>query len=127
MTSSNGKSGKPADFPWLIPYLTVQDADKALDFYVRAFGFEKRFTMPGPDGKTGHAEVKYKDVVVMFGPECSAGGHPAKAPASSGVSPPVGLFVYCEDVDAMCRRAEAAGARVQKPPADMFWGTGCVR
>jgi uncharacterized glyoxalase superfamily protein PhnB len=38
--------------PWLSPYLTVRDADAALDFYQRAFGFEKRCAFPGPDGRT---------------------------------------------------------------------------
>jgi uncharacterized glyoxalase superfamily protein PhnB len=114
-------NGKPANFPWLVPYLTVKDADQSLDFYQRAFGFEKRFTMPGPDGKTAHAEAGYKDVVVMFGPECANGGS-GKAPATSGVKPAVGLYVYCDDVDALCKRAEAAGAKVERTPVDMFWG-----
>ena len=111
---------KPADSPWMVPYLTVGDADKALDFYQRAFGFEKHFAMPGPDGKTAHAEMNYKEVRVMFGPECPE--RQTRSPASSGIAPPIGLFLYCEDVDAMCKRAEAAGARVQKQPEDMFWG-----
>jgi uncharacterized glyoxalase superfamily protein PhnB len=105
---------------WLSPYLTVKDADKALDFYQRAFGFEKKNTMPGPDGKTGHAEMTWKDIVIMFGPECPTSQ--SKAPVTSGIVPPVALFVYCEDVDALCTRASAAGAKVVMPPQDMFWG-----
>ena len=51
-----------------------KDADRALDFYARAFGFAKKEAMPGPDGKTMHAEMTYKDAVVMFGPEGTFGG-----------------------------------------------------
>jgi uncharacterized glyoxalase superfamily protein PhnB len=107
--------------PWLSPYLTVKDADAALDFYQRAFGFVKRMAMPGPDGKTGHAEMNYRDAVIMMGPEMGPGGD-CKAPATLGINSPVHLFVYCEDVDALFARATAAGARAVLPPQDMFWG-----
>ena len=113
---------RPAGMPWLTPYLTVKDPDAALDFYQRAFGFEKRFAMPGPDGRTAHAEIGYRDAVIMFGPECSATEKPAKSPATSGVPSPVGLFVYCDDVDALYARATKAGAKGGQPPQDMFWG-----
>ena len=115
------KKARPDDMPWLVPYLVVKDADKALDFYERAFGFARRNAMTGDDGKTTHAEVVYKDQVVMFAPE-GAYGSPARAPASLGATAAVTLYVYCEDVDALCRRAEAAGAAVAMAPADMFWG-----
>jgi uncharacterized glyoxalase superfamily protein PhnB len=105
----------------LIPYLTVKDADAALAFYQKAFVFEKRMTMPGPDGRTAHAEMSYKDQVIMFGPQ-GAPGNPSKTPASSGVESPVGLYLYCDDVDAMFKRATEAGAKAASPPADMFYG-----
>jgi uncharacterized glyoxalase superfamily protein PhnB len=103
-----------------MPYLTVRDADAALDFYQRAFGFEKRMAIPGPDGRTKHAEVVWKDAVIMFSPEQPT--CPGKAPATSGVAPPVGLYLYCDDVDALFARATAAGAKPVSPPQDMFWG-----
>ena len=67
------RSARPAGAPWLSPYLIVKDADAALDFYQRAFGFEKRMAMPGPDGRTRHAEVGWKDALIMFSPEPEAG------------------------------------------------------
>jgi uncharacterized glyoxalase superfamily protein PhnB len=112
---------KPADFPWMVPYLVVQDSDRALDFYAQAFGFAKKFALPGPDGKTGHAEMTYRDTVVMFSPEGS-NGCPVRCPASSGQAAPLSLYVYCDDVDALCRQAESAGATVDSRPTDMFWG-----
>jgi PhnB protein len=114
------RPAKPANMPWMLPCLTVKDADASAAFYEKAFGFEKRFTMPGPDGRTMHAEVAWRDAVVMLGPECPE--HTCKAPATTGVKPPNGLYVYCDDVDALFKRATAAGAKVESPPQDMFWG-----
>ena len=122
-------SDRPArapQMPWLSPYLVVKDADVALDFYQRAFGFKKKEAVPGPDGKTFHAEMTYNDAVIMFAPE-GAGGGPWKAPVTLGVPSPVGLYVYCADVDALCARAKQAGASVEAEPQDMFWGDRTCR
>jgi uncharacterized glyoxalase superfamily protein PhnB len=45
-------TGRPAGMPWVTPYLTVKDADAALAFYERAFGFTKRNAVPGQSGTT---------------------------------------------------------------------------
>jgi PhnB protein len=112
----------PQGTPWLSPYLTVKDSDTAIDFYQRAFGFEKRFSMPGPDGKTAHVEMRWRDAMIMFGPEQTRGECPSKAPATTGVASPVGMYVYCDDVDTLFARAVAAGAKVVSSPQDMFYG-----
>jgi PhnB protein len=114
------RPAKPKTMPWMMPCLTVKDADAAAAFYEKAFGFEKRFSMAGPDGRTMHAEVAWRDGLVMLGPENA--DHPCKSPATSGVRPSNSLYVYCDDVDALCKRAAAAGAAVESPPQDMFWG-----
>src|SRR6516165_4618421 len=114
------RPARPANMSWLSPYLTVRDADAALDFYHRAFGFEKQSAMAGPDGRTKHVEMTYQGQVLMFGPQCDNGGL-AKSPATSGVPSPVGLYLYCDDVDALYKRAAAAGAKAVSPPTDMFY------
>ncbi len=58
---------RPEGFPWLSPYLTVRDGDASLDFYQKAFGFEKRMAHAGPDGKTSHAEMTWRDSLFMLG------------------------------------------------------------
>jgi PhnB protein len=64
------RPAKPASASWVSPYLTtVRDADTALAFYQQAFGFEKRFSMPGPDGKTAHAELAWRDGMIMLARE----------------------------------------------------------
>jgi PhnB protein len=114
------RPAKPSGASWLSPYLTVKDVDAALDFYQRAFGFEKRMSMPGPDGRTMHAELIFRDIVILLGPEGNQ--CPSKAPVTTGIAPPIGLYLYCEDVDKLVARATAAGATAASPPQDMFWG-----
>jgi uncharacterized glyoxalase superfamily protein PhnB len=105
----------------MMPCLVVKDGDAALDFYQRAFGFEKRLAIPGPDGRLKHGEMAWQDTAFMFSPE-STEGCPAKSPATSGVPSPMGLYIYCNDVDALFARATAAGAKPVMPPQNMFWG-----
>ena len=104
------RPAKPADMSWVTPYLIVKDADAALAFYKKAFGFEEKTAMPGPDGKLMHAEVKWRDCVIMFGPEGPT--HPAKSPRTLGVRSPVGIYVYCDDVPATRTALAQAGVTV---------------
>jgi PhnB protein len=114
------RPGKPANTPWLSPALTVKDPDAAMAFYQKAFGFEKRMAVPGPDGRTMHVEMAWRDSMFMFGPE--GGQNKCQSPVTSGVRPAVSLYVYCDDVDGLFKRATAAGAKAETPPQDMFWG-----
>lgn len=109
----------PDGMTWVSAYLTVKDVDKMTDFYQKAFGFTKRFSMTGEGGKTTHAEVAHKDSTVMMGPESPDQG--SKSPKALGGSP-VTLYTYVEDVDALTRRARQAGATVVQETADQFWG-----
>lgn len=115
---------RPHNCPWLTPYLVVKDSDAAIAFYEKAFGFEKRMAMPSPDGKTGHAEMTYRDSLIMFGRVSSqpSSDCPYKPPAMTQVVSPISLYVYCDDVDALFARATAAGAKALKPPQDQFYG-----
>jgi uncharacterized glyoxalase superfamily protein PhnB len=113
---------RPPHMPWLSPYLTVKDADEALNFYQQAFGFQKRDAVKGPDGRTTHAEMTYRDAVIMFSPEGSFGDKVSKCPASLGLQSTTTLYLYCDDVDALCARARAAGVKVISEPQDAFWG-----
>jgi uncharacterized glyoxalase superfamily protein PhnB len=115
------ENGKPPQAPRLSPYLTVHSAEAALDFYGKAFGFSKREVMNGPDGRVQHAEMTFHESLIMFAPEGAFGGT-CKSPRTSGAEPPIGLYLYCADVDALFAQARAAGATVVKEPADMFWG-----
>ena len=101
------------------PYLIVNGAERALDFYKRAFGATELFRHRAPDGKVGHAEVRIGDTVIMIADEFP--DHDAHAPQKFGGSP-VSLHMYVEDVDAVAAKAIAAGAKVKRPVADQFYG-----
>ena len=99
--------------------LTVGNLERAYSFYQKAFGFQGRGLMPGPDGKPMHAELKFRESTLMLGPE-----NPAwqSATAKTLGNTPATLYVLVDDVDKVSAQATAAGATLLQPPADMFWG-----
>ena len=109
----------PEGYHTVTPYLCIRAAAKALDFYARAFGAQEKVRMPGPDGKVMHAEILIGDSMVMLGEENPAQN--AKSPEAFGGTP-VSIMLYVPDVDAVFKKATAAGAKADAPPADMFWG-----
>ena len=109
----------PAGYHTVTPYLTASDAAAAIDFYKAAFGAEETCRLTMPDGSIAHAEIKIGDSHVMLGQECPAWGN--KSPNSLGGTP-VGLCVYLPDVDAAFAQAVAAGAAVDRPVVDQFYG-----
>lgn len=109
----------PKGFTTVTPYLVIEGAGQAIDFYKRAFGAEEVTRMPGPDGNVMHAEIRIGGCMVMLGEACPERGHPgAKALKGS----PVSIMLYVDDSDAVVARAEKAGAKVTQPVTDMFWG-----
>jgi PhnB protein len=109
----------PAEYVGVTPYLAVNDAAAAIEFYKKGFGATELMRLPGPDGKIGHAEVKIGKAIVMLADEHPDAGH--VSPKTLGGST-VKLHMYVEDVDAFFESAVAAGARVLMPPADQFYG-----
>jgi PhnB protein len=109
----------PEGHPAVSPYLIVDGAARALEFYRKAFGAKELMRHAGPDGRIGHAEVKIGDSIVMLADEHPEVG--ACAPGTIGGSP-VKLHLYVTDVDAVARQAIAAGARVVRPVEDRFYG-----
>jgi len=109
----------PQGYHSVTPYLSVNDAARALDFYKRAFGAQEIMRMDAPGGKIGHAEIRIGDSVVMLADEMPGSG--CTAPQSLGGTT-AGLFIYVENVDAAFKQAVSAGAQVEMPLADMFWG-----
>lgn len=109
----------PPGYHTVTPYLTLSDAASAIDFYKQAFGATEIARMKGPAGKIGHAEIKIGDSVLMLADEWP--GNEARSPQSLGGST-VGIFLYVDNVDAVFETATKAGAKIQQPLADMFWG-----
>ena len=109
----------PEGYHTVTPYLIVKGGNAAIEFYKKAFGAKELFRIPGPDGKVGHAEIGVGDSVVMLADEHPEMG--AKSPQTIGGTP-VSILLYVEDVDAVVRQAVAAGAKIQRPVEDKFYG-----
>jgi PhnB protein len=109
----------PDGYHSLTPYMTVRDAARAIEFYKQAFGATEKGAMKGPDGKIMHAELRIGDSIFMLADEFPEFG--SLSPQSTGGAG-MGLHIYLEDVDSAFERAVKAGASVEMPVADMFWG-----
>jgi PhnB protein len=109
----------PEGYHTVTPYLSIQGATRALDFYKQAFGARVLVKLDGPDGKIGHAELQIGDSRIMLADEFPNMG--AKSPQTLGGSP-VSLLLYVEDVDTVYKQAVAAGAKEDRPVQDQFYG-----
>ena len=109
----------PHGYHTLTPFLTVRDAVRAIEFYKQAFGAKERDVAKGPDGKVMHAEIQIGDSIIMLTDEFPEFG--SLSPQSIGGSP-MGLHIYIENVDSAFDRAVKAGAQVEMPVMDQFWG-----
>jgi PhnB protein len=109
----------PQGYHAVTPYLVVDGAARALEFYRQVFGATERMRMPGPGGKIGHAEINIGDSVVMLADEHPEMG--ARGPRAFGGAA-VSLHLYVPDADATVKKAVAAGAKVVRPVEDKFYG-----
>jgi PhnB protein len=109
----------PEGYHTVTPYLTVEDAAAAIEYYKKAFGAKERVRMDAPGGTIGHAELEIGDSLVMLSDPMpqAATRPPSELGGTSG-----SIFLYVEDVDAVVRKAVDAGATVAMEVADQFWG-----
>lgn len=112
-------SANPSPPTGLLPHLIVRGGAAAIEFYRHAFGAELLFDLAMPDGRLGHAELSIGSARFMIADEF---------PEMQCVSPialqgtPVTLSVYVDDVDALTARALDAGATLEAPIKDEFYG-----
>ena len=109
----------PDGYHSITPYLIINGAARALEFYKKVFGATETLRFDGPDGTIAHAEVRIGDSMVMLADESEDMGF--RAPQSTGGSP-VGIMLYVDDVDRIFNRAVAEGASVKQPLEDKFYG-----
>jgi PhnB protein len=109
----------PEDYPRVTPYLYIEGASAAIDFYTKVLGATEVVRMDGPDGKVGHAELKIGDSVIMLADAFPDMG--SKSPKAYGGTP-VSLYVYVEDVDSVFAQAVGAGATEVRPVENQFYG-----
>jgi PhnB protein len=109
----------PDGFHSITPYLYIDGAAAAIEFYKKAFGAKVVVHMPNPDGKIGHAEIQIGDSHVMLADQNEQVG--AYGPKHYG-GVPGNLMIYVEDVDSVFKKAVDAGGIVKRPLADQFYG-----
>ena len=109
----------PDGYPRVIPYLVVDGASEAIDFYTQVLGAKERMRMGGPEGKVGHAELEIGDSVVMLADTFPEMG--IQDPKTIGGTP-VSIAVYVEDVDKTFAAGLAAGATEVEAVENKFYG-----
>jgi len=109
----------PPGYEAPVPYLIVQGAAAAIDYYKKAFGAKEVMRMEGPDGKIGHADLVVGGGHVMLADESPQMNH--RGPKSIGGTP-VSICVYVDDVDGVVNQAVAAGGTLTRPVEDQFYG-----
>jgi PhnB protein len=109
----------PDDYPRVMPYLVVDRAAAAIDFYTSVLGATERMRMAGPGDRVGHAELQIGTGVIMLADEFP--DMDIRGPKSIGGTP-VSLHVYVEDADSVFDRAVEAGAKALRPMENRFYG-----
>ena len=115
----------PDGYRAVTPYLCVDGANAAIDFYKKVFGARPRMRMDAPGGKIGHAELVIGDSVLMLAdeyPEIDFRGPKARG------GPSVTIHLYVKNVDETVARAVQNGATIKRPVKDEFYGdrTGAI-
>ncbi|MES3015576.1 MAG: VOC family protein [Pseudomonadota bacterium] len=106
------------------PYLRVEGAAKAIDFYTRAFGAVEKFRLSEPSGRIGHAELTLGPITLMLSeayPEFDL-----LAPTSGKVLG-ASIHLHVDDCDALAAHAVECGATLEMPPTDQFYGERSCR
>ncbi len=115
----------PEGYHSVTPYLIIDGATAALDYYKKVFGATEIMRFDAPGGKIGHAEIKIGDSPIMLADECPERGY--RSPKSFGGTP-VSMMLYVTDVDAVFKHAVAAGAKIEQAVTNQFYGdrTGTI-
>lgn len=109
----------PDGYHTVTPYLIVDGAAAAIEYYRKAFGASELLRMPDPQGRIGHAEIRIGDSVIMLADAHHEMGY--RGPRTLGGTS-VSILLYLADVDAAFERAISAGGKALRPVADQFYG-----
>jgi uncharacterized glyoxalase superfamily protein PhnB len=90
-----------------------RDAQSAIEWLCRAFGFEKHLVVPGEGGTIAHAELSFGNGMIMLGSvKKSEFDRLMKQPDEIGGAETQTAYVIVSDADALYARAKAAGAKI---------------
>lgn len=110
----------PPGYTSLTPFLCVDGAAAAIDFYGAVFGATVVEKMDGPDGTIAHAELDFGTGRLQLGDPAHAYG--IAAPSTDGDVVTHSVALYCGDVDGVVERARQAGATIREEPQDFATG-----
>lgn len=105
----------------IVPYLMIDGAAAALEFYKKAFGATERYRLEMPDGSIGHADILVNGATVYLADAPDDMEGDAANPGRLGGTS-VLLHQYVDDVDAVAARVVGAGATLIREPVDQFYG-----
>jgi uncharacterized glyoxalase superfamily protein PhnB len=108
----------PKDIPQVTPGLYYDDPRAALEWLEKAFGFKTRLAVTDGEDKVIHAETTCGTGVIQVSPT----GDLRRSPRALAGANTQGVCIYVDDVDALYRRARAAGARIWIDISDRDYG-----
>lgn len=106
----------------ITPYLIINHAVAAIEFYKKAFGAKEMMRMEDHNGKIAHAELQIGDSKIMLADECHDHDHNHSADSDHCHASAVGIHLYIKDVDAVIEKAISAGAMLNRPVENMYYG-----
>jgi PhnB protein len=116
-TTQTAATPHPEILGGIVPYLSLDGASRAAEFYVKAFSAREVFRYPTDDkGRTMHIHLYVNGGSLMLSDAYPEHGHPHQA--AQGYT----LHLKVDDVDSWWQRAVAAGAEIVLPLQKMFWG-----
>ena len=112
----------PPGWPRISTAVYYENASGAIDWLCRAFGFELRLKVEGDGGRIEHSELVYGGGVIMVG-EAGKDRFPyRRSPSQIGGANTQNAMIYVDDVEAHCRQAREAGAKVHAEPETHDYG-----
>jgi uncharacterized glyoxalase superfamily protein PhnB len=113
----------PAGWPRISTSLYYDDPVEAIDWLCRAFGFEIRLKVEDEGGRIEHSELTFGEGLIMVaGADKSSKFPQIRSPGQVGGANTQNLMVYVDDVEAHCKRAREAGARIVVEPKTTDYG-----
>ncbi|MDB4941925.1 MAG: Glyoxalase family protein [Labilithrix sp.] len=115
----------PPNWPRISSTIFYEDANAAIDWLCKAFGFEVQIKVEGDDGAIEHSELVFGGGLVMVSSPRGAKAHKfpwRRVPSEIGGGNTQALFAYVDDIEAHCERARAAGAAIVAPPSTNDYG-----
>lgn len=112
----------PPGWPRISAAVYYDDPAKAIDWLCAAFGFSLQLKVEGEDGRIVHSELRFDEGMVMVGDAGKDAFEYRKSPRSIGGANTQNLMLYVDDVEAHCKHARGAGAKIVAEPKTSDYG-----